>query len=57
MKKTFLLIASVLSALVNYAENLRGVQVGLANVAMNNPWFNEFPDKLATGFPIVNWSF
>ena len=43
--------------LVNYSENLRGVQIGLVNIARNNPWFNEFPDKLATGFPIVNWSF
>lgn len=43
--------------LVNYSQKLRGVQVGLANIAMNNPWFKEFPDKLATGFPIVNWSF
>jgi hypothetical protein len=43
--------------LVNYTENLHGVQVGLANIAMNNPWFHDFPDKLATGFPIVNWSF
>ncbi len=43
--------------LVNYAENLRGVQIGFINVARNNPWFQEFPDKLATGFPIVNWSF
>jgi hypothetical protein len=43
--------------LVNYTENLRGVQIGLANIAMNNPWFSDFPDKLATGFPIVNWSF
>jgi hypothetical protein len=43
--------------LVNYSENLRGVQIGLANIAMNNPWFTDFPDKLATGFPIVNWSF
>lgn len=42
---------------VNYSENLRGVQLGLINVAKNNPWFNEFPDKLATGFPFVNWSF
>lgn len=42
---------------VNYTENLRGVQLGLINVAMNNPWFNEFPDKLATGFPFLNWSF
>ena len=43
--------------LVNYSENLRGVQVGFVNVARNNPWFTEFPNKLATGFPIVNWSF
>jgi hypothetical protein len=43
--------------LVNYAENLHGVQIGLANIAINNPWFTDFPDKLATGFPIVNWSF
>jgi hypothetical protein len=43
--------------LVNYAQNLHGVQIGLANIAMNNPWFSDFPDKLATGFPIVNWSF
>ena len=43
--------------MVNYAENLQGVQVGLVNVARNNPWFHEFPDKFATGFPILNWSF
>jgi hypothetical protein len=43
--------------LVNYSEKLNGVQIGFVNVAMNNPWFKEFPDKLATGFPIVNWSF
>lgn len=42
---------------VNYAQNLKGVQIGLVNVAINNPWFTEFPDKLAKGFPIVNWSF
>lgn len=42
---------------LNYAENLHGVQIGFLNIAMNNPWFSEFPDKLATGFPIVNWSF
>jgi len=42
---------------VNYSESLRGVQLGFINVAMNNPWFTDFPDKLATGFPFVNWSF
>jgi hypothetical protein len=42
---------------VNYAQKLNGLQIGLANVAANNSWFEEFPDKLATGFPIVNWSF
>ena len=43
--------------LVNYTQNLHGVQIGLVNIALNNPWFNEFPDKLATGFPFLNWSF
>jgi hypothetical protein len=43
--------------LVNYGQDLHGVQVGLVNAAANNPWFTEFPDKLAAGFPIVNWSF
>ena len=43
--------------LVNYAENLHGVQIGIANIAINNGWFDDFPDRLATGFPIVNWSF
>lgn len=42
---------------INYADNLKGVQIGLLNIAVNNPWFKEFPSKLATGFPIVNWSF
>jgi len=45
------------AGVVNYAANLRGVQLGFINVAMNNPWFKEFPNKLATGFPILNWSF
>lgn len=44
-------------ALVNYAQNLRGVQIGVVNIALNNSWFDDFPDQLATGFPIVNWSF
>ncbi|MGA2248101.1 MAG: hypothetical protein ABSH48_24215 [Verrucomicrobiota bacterium] len=42
---------------VNYAQSLHGLQIGFINVAMNNPMFDEFPDKLATGFPILNWSF
>jgi len=42
---------------INYAQQLNGLQVGLFNVAMNNPWFTDFPNKLAQGFPIVNWSF
>ena len=43
--------------LLNYAESLRGVQIGFVNIAQNNPWFTDFPDKLATGFPFLNWSF
>lgn len=42
---------------INYAESLHGVQAGLINVAMNNPAFHDFPDKLAPVFPIINWSF
>ena len=42
---------------LNYAEHLNGVQIGFINIAANNPWFTEMPDKFATGFPIVNWSF
>jgi len=42
---------------VNYAEKLDGVQIGFANIAINNGWFDEFPNKLAKGFPFVNWSF
>lgn len=42
---------------INVAQKLEGVQIGIANIALNNPWFEELPNKLATGFPIVNWSF
>jgi hypothetical protein len=42
---------------VNYARQMSGLQIGLVNVIADNPWFSEFPDKLATGFPLVNWSF
>jgi len=42
---------------VNYAETLNGVQIGLINVVDGNSWFDEFPNELAKGFPIVNWSF
>lgn len=42
---------------VNYTEDLYGVQLGLINIVRSNPWFTDFPEKLATGFPIVNWSF
>lgn len=45
------------TGVVNYAGNLRGVQIGFVNVAMNNDWFDQFPNQLAKGFPIVNWSF
>jgi hypothetical protein len=43
--------------MVNYTEDLNGVQIGFVNIVMNNGWFDEFPDKLAKGFPFVNWSF
>jgi len=42
---------------VNYADTLEGVQLGFINVIEQNPWFEEFPNKLAKGFVFVNWSF
>jgi len=42
---------------INYTERLNGVQIGIVNVAQNNEWFSNFPDQLAKGFPILNWSF
>jgi hypothetical protein len=42
---------------VNYAESLYGVQIGFANIVKDNPWFKEFPNKLAKGMVFVNWSF
>ena len=42
---------------VNYTETLNGVQLGFINVVEQNPWFEEFPRKLAKGFVFVNWSF
>lgn len=50
-------VKGVQLGLVNYTENLHGVQLGLVNIVRSNPWFTDFPEKLATGFPIVNWSF
>ena len=41
----------------NYTDKLHGVQIGFANIVDSNPWFKEFPGKLARGFPIINWSF
>jgi hypothetical protein len=42
---------------LNYTEKLNGVQIGFLNIVRDNGWFDQFPDKLATAFPIVNWSF
>lgn len=43
--------------MINYAKKLNGVQIGLANIVESNPWFTEAPEKLAMGFPFINWSF
>jgi hypothetical protein len=42
---------------VNYCESMHGLQIGLVNIINDNPWFKDFPDKLAKGFVFVNWSF
>jgi hypothetical protein len=57
----FLNIADTASGLqlgaVNYTREMNGVQIGFANIITDNPWFSEFPNKLAKGFVFVNWSF
>lgn len=57
----FLNIADTASGLqfgaVNYTREMSGVQIGFANIIADNPWFKEFPNKLAKGFVFVNWSF
>ena len=58
---------------VNYASDLTGLQLGLANFAdyaetgiqiglinvirETETWFKEFPDAVAPGMIIVNWRF
>lgn len=44
--------------LVNYTESAKNLlQLGLVNIIADNEWFTNFPDDLAKGFVIVNWSF
>lgn len=50
-------VTGLQSGLVNYTETLNGVQLGFINIVTDNPWFKEFPSKLAPGFVFVNWSF
>lgn len=45
------------TGMVNYAETLNGVQLGMVCIVKENPWFSEFPSKLAKGFVFLNWSF
>jgi len=45
------------AGIVNYTESMSGIQLGLVNIINENPWFKEFPNKLAKGFVFVNWSF
>ena len=41
----------------NYTESMSGIQLGVVNIINENPWFKEFPNKLAKGFVFLNWSF
>lgn len=44
--------------LVNYAETAHNLfQLGLVNIVADNAWFKDFPQDLAQGMVIVNWSF
>ncbi len=43
---------------VNYAETAHNLfQLGLVNIIADNAWFSDFPNDLAQGMVIVNWSF
>lgn len=43
---------------VNWAESGEGlVQIGFANIIEDNGWFENLPEKFATGFVFVNWGF
>lgn len=61
LQSGFVNIAETASGLqfgaVNYTQEMNGVQIGFANIIVDNPWFKEFPNKLAKGFVFVNWSF
>ena len=50
-------VHGVQTGLVNYTESLNGLQLGAVCIVKDNPWFKEFPDKLAKGFVFLNWSF
>ncbi len=44
--------------LVNYAKTAQnGLQIGLVNIIQDNEWFSDFPNDLAKGMVLVNWSF
>jgi hypothetical protein len=47
----------VQTGFINYTESMSGLQLGVVNIIKDNPWFSEFPNKLAKGFVFVNWSF
>jgi len=43
---------------VNYADTAHNLfQLGLVNIINENEWFKDFPNDLAKGFVIVNWTF
>lgn len=43
---------------VNYAATADNLfQLGVINIIADNAWFSDFPDDLAQGMVIVNWSF
>ncbi len=44
--------------MANFAERVdTGLQIGFVNVISENQWFKQFPDELAKGMVLVNWSF
>ncbi len=44
--------------LINYAGTVdSGVQLGLANIIADSPWFKDFPQSVAPAMVFLNWSF
>jgi hypothetical protein len=42
---------------INVADTAHGLQIGFINIIKKNEWFKKFPNELAKGMVLINWSF